>query len=62
MENDPLQASKLASVIGHLSGKFEVLTGECQFWPDMLTGLFCYDVKYKNIYIYLRKTNAKVHF
>ena len=29
--------------------------------PEMLTGLFSYDLKYK-IYFHLRKTNAKVDF
>ena len=45
-----IQACKLALVIGHLSGKFAVLTGECQVWADMLTELSGYDVKYKNIF------------
>ena len=31
-----LQACKLAPVIGHLSSKFEVLTGERSVWPDTL--------------------------
>lgn len=30
-------------------------------WPDMLTGLFSYDMKHK-IYFRLRKTNTKVDF
>ena len=34
---------------------------ECWVWPDMLTGLFSYDVKYK-IYFHLRKANVKVDF
>ena len=41
--------------IGHLPGKFVVLTDECRVWPDMLTGLFSYDMKHK-IYLRLRKT------
>ena len=56
-----MQACNLAPVIGHLSGKFEVLTGECWVWPEMLTGLLSYDVKYK-IYFHLRKTNMTVDF
>ena len=53
------KAANLAPVVGHLCGKFEVLTGECWVWSDMLTGLFSYDEKYK-IYFHLRKTNSKV--
>jgi len=34
-----LQACKLAPVIRHLSGKFEVLTGKWWVWPDILTRL-----------------------
>lgn len=41
--------------IGHLPGKFVVLTGECRVWSDMLTGLFSYEMKHK-IYLRLRKT------
>ena len=40
------KAANLAPVVGHLCGKFEVLTGECWVWSDMLTGLFSYDEKY----------------
>ena len=45
-----MQACKLAPVIGHFSGKFGVLTGECWVWPDLLTGLFRCDVKH-NIFL-----------
>ena len=52
------QACKLAPVIGRLFWKFEILTGEGYVWPDMLTALFCYDVKYKNIFS-LKKDKRK---
>jgi len=60
-KTDTNKACKLAPVIRHLSSKFEDLTGKCWVWPDMLTGLFRYGVKYK-VYFHLRKTHTKVDF
>ena len=42
-----MQAYRIVPVIRLLTGKFEVLIGE---WPDMLTALFGYDVKYKGTF------------
>ena len=41
------QPCKLAPLIGHLSGKFEIFSGKCEVWSDMLTGLICSVVKHK---------------
>ena len=49
------QACKLAVVTRHLSGKFEVSLANAK--SDKQTGFFCYDVKYK--YIFMQESQTQ---